>query len=61
MIKNIRSYIETINLKRTTLLLIASRISEDEVKALREIFNKLDKDGNGVLTIDELKDGMLKA
>ena len=52
---------ETINLKRTTLLLIASRIPEEEIKGLREIFSKLDKDGNGVLSIDELKDGMLKS
>lgn len=53
-----RNYIETVNFKRTTLTLIASRIPEDQIKALREAFSKFDKNGDGKLTVDELKEGV---
>lgn len=53
-----RNYIDSVNFKRTTLTLIASRIPEDQIKALREAFSKFDKNGDGKLTIDELKEGV---
>ncbi len=53
-----KNYIESVNFKRTTLTLIASRIPEDQIKALREAFSKFDKNGDGKLTMDELKDGV---
>lgn len=53
-----RNYIESVNFKRTTLTLIASRIPEDQIRALREAFSKFDKNGDGKLTIDELKEGV---
>lgn len=58
VLTNMRGYIETINFKRTTLTLIASRIPEDQIKALREAFGKFDKNGDGRLTIAELKEGV---
>jgi calcium-dependent protein kinase len=42
---------ETINFKRTTLTLIASRIPEDQIKVLRDAFSKFDKNGDGRLTL----------
>jgi hypothetical protein len=51
VIKNITNYMDAINFKRTTLTLIASRIPEDQITALREAFGKFDLDGDGRLTI----------
>jgi Ca2+-binding EF-hand superfamily protein len=53
-----KNYMDTINFKRTTLTLIASRIPEDQIKALRDAFGKFDKNGDGRLTLQELKDGV---
>lgn len=53
-----RNYIDSVNFKRTTLTLIASRIPEDQIKALRDAFGKFDTDGDGKLTIKELKAGV---
>ena len=58
VIKNMSSYIESQNFKRTTLTLIASRIPEDQIKALRETFGQFDKNGDGKLTLEELKIGI---
>lgn len=55
---NMRNYIESVNFKRTTLTLIASRIPDDQIKALREAFSKFDKNGDGKLTLEELKEGV---
>lgn len=60
VIKNMSSYIESQNFKRTTLTLIASRIPEDQIKALRDTFSQFDKNGDGKLTIEELKIGIKK-
>jgi len=54
------SYIDSQNFKRTTLTLIASRIPEDQIKALRETFSQFDKNGDGKLTSSELKIGIRK-
>ena len=48
----------SINFKRTTLTLIASRIPEDEITSLRLAFGKFDKNGDGRLTLAELKEGL---
>jgi len=48
----------SLQLKRTTLSFIASRIPEDQIIQLRQAFNKLDKNGDGQLTVEELKTGI---
>jgi len=45
-------------LRQTTLTYIASRIPESQIKELREAFTKFDKNGDGQLTHQELKDGI---
>jgi len=60
VVKNMKNYMDTINFKRTTLTLIASRIPEDQIKALRDAFSKFDRDGDGKLTLVELKEGVSK-
>jgi len=49
---------DSLQLKRTTLSLIASRIPEDQIQSLRMAFTKMDKNGDGSLTFEELKQGM---
>ena len=58
VVKNMQNYMDTINFKRATLTLIASRIPEDQIKNLREAFSKFDKNGDGKLTLLELKEGI---
>ena len=40
--------------------MIASRIPEDQIKALRDTFSQFDKNGDGKLTSQELKLGITK-
>ncbi len=54
------SYMDSINMKRTTLTFLASRIPEDQIKALREAFSTFDRNGDGKLTVKELKEGIHK-
>jgi len=54
------SYMDTVNLKRTTLTFIASRIPEDQISSLRDVFSKFDTNGDGRLNLEELKAGVKK-
>ena len=53
-----QNYMDSVQLKRTTLSFIASRIPEDQIQCLRDAFGKMDKNGDGQLTIEELKEGL---
>ena len=55
---NMQSYMDSVQLKRTTLSFIASRIPEDQIQTLRQAFSKMDKNGDGQLTFEELKSGL---
>ena len=55
---NMQNYMDSLQLKRTTLSLIASRIPEDQILSLRQAFSKMDKNGDGQLTYEELKEGL---
>jgi len=43
------------------LHVIASQLGEAEIKALRDTFTKLDSNGDGKMTVSELKEGISKA
>lgn len=60
VIKNMRHYIDSINFKKTAMTLIASRIPEQDVFSLRQIFTTFDRNGDGRLTLNELKEGINK-
>ncbi|CAI7763322.1 unnamed protein product [Closterium sp. NIES-54] len=45
-------------LKRLTLKLIASRVSDAEAMGLREMFKAMDGDGSGTISLAELRDGV---
>ncbi len=47
-------------LQKAVLTFIASRLKEDEIKNLKEIFSALDKNLDGTLTLDEIKEGLSK-
>merc|ERR1712232_90196 len=43
------------------LHIIANQLNEDQIKALRETFMSLDGNGDGKLTVNEMKEGIQKA
>lgn len=38
---------------------VAQHMSEDEVRGLRALFESIDTDGSGTITLDELRQGLL--
>ncbi|KAD5961586.1 hypothetical protein R6Q59_014750 [Mikania micrantha] len=45
-------------LKKMALKVIASKLSEEEIAGLKQIFKMIDTDNNGYITFEELKDGL---
>jgi len=60
-VDNLRGFQSQNKLKKAALHIIAGQLNEDEIKKLREAFTSLDKNGDGLLTHAELKDGLGKA
>jgi calcium-dependent protein kinase len=58
VINNMQNYLTHVNLKKTTLTFIASRIPEDQITNLRQAFAKFDKNGDGKLSHQEIRDGL---
>ncbi|KAF6153651.1 hypothetical protein GIB67_027518 [Kingdonia uniflora] len=46
--------------KRKALRVIADHLSNEEVDGIREMFKKIDTDNDGIVSVDELKVGLLK-
>jgi calcium-dependent protein kinase len=59
-VDNLQQYKNTNKLKKAVLVFIASRLNESDIKNLKEIFNTLDKNKDGTLTIDEVREGISK-
>ncbi len=55
-----KSYTQANKFKKAVLTFIASRLKDDEIKNLKDIFSSLDKNNDGTLTFDEIKDGCSK-
>mmetsp|Transcript_42202 Transcript_42202/g.99028 ORF Transcript_42202/g.99028 Transcript_42202/m.99028 type:complete len:507 (+) Transcript_42202:77-1597(+) len=55
-----RSFQAKNKLVKTALRMIAWRLSDGELKSLRETFVAFDTNGDGILTINELKEGLSK-
>ena len=53
-------YISGSVLKKITLLFIASRLDENEIRHLKKIFESFDKGKDGQISIDELKKGLIQ-
>lgn len=54
---SLKSFNNYDKLKKVALTYIASQLSENEISELGKLFKKIDKNGDGVLTIDEMKAG----
>jgi len=56
----LRNFINASKLQKAVLTCMASQLSEHEIMDLRKAFLSLDKNGDGTITIDELKEGLAK-
>jgi calcium-dependent protein kinase len=45
-------------LRKAALVVIASNLTQEEVGSLGDIFRRIDKDGDGVMTLTELDDAI---
>lgn len=42
-------------LKKAALVVMAKSLSQDEINGLQQLFRSIDADGNGTITVDELR------
>eukprot|EP00929_Paragymnodinium_shiwhaense_P096473 TRINITY_DN5805_c0_g2_i1.p1 TRINITY_DN5805_c0_g2~~TRINITY_DN5805_c0_g2_i1.p1 ORF type:complete len:511 (+),score=145.46 TRINITY_DN5805_c0_g2_i1:125-1657(+) len=61
LIDNLKGFRSTNKLKKAALNVIATQLSDSQIKALTDTFQQLDADGDGQLTAQELKEGLAKA
>lgn len=47
-------------LKKLAIRIIAETLSEEEIAGLKEIFTEMDRDNDGAISFEELKEGLLK-
>jgi len=57
---NLKAFQSQTKLKKIALQVIANQCSDDQLASLRETFQALDLNGDGFLTVEELKSGMEK-
>merc|ERR1712166_1524530 len=60
-VDSLRGFRSTNKLKKAALTVIANNLNEDQIKNLRDIFMKLDSNGDGKMTVAELKEGIEKS
>jgi len=60
-VDNLRGFRSQNKLKKAALHIIAGELSDSAIKNLRETFQALDKNGDGLLTSAEMKEGLEKA
>ena len=59
--QNFKNYMETNEFKKIVMLFIASRLGENEIKDLKEIFKAFDKNNDGQIGYNEFEQGLLKS
>lgn len=57
---NMKNYLNASKFKKAVLTFIASRLKDDEIHSLRDIFCTLDKNNDGTLNYEEIKEGCKK-
>merc|ERR1719214_457768 len=60
-VDHLRSFRGQNKLKKAALQIIASQLNDTQIKGLRETFQALDDNGDGLLTAQEMKEGLQKA
>jgi len=61
LIDNLRGFRSQNKLKKAALHIIANQLNDDQIKNLRETFTSLDKNGDGLVTLAEMKEGLQKS
>mmetsp|Transcript_27553 Transcript_27553/g.64214 ORF Transcript_27553/g.64214 Transcript_27553/m.64214 type:complete len:500 (+) Transcript_27553:23-1522(+) len=61
LVDNLKGFRSQNKLKKAALHVIASQMSDAQIKDLRETFIAMDENGDGLLTVKELEEGMHKA
>jgi len=61
MVENLRGFRSGNKLKKAALNIIAGQLGDEQIKKLRETFMALDNNGDGLLTPNEMKEGLAKA
>merc|ERR1712048_550190 len=60
-VDNLRGFRSQNKLKKAALHIITNQLNEEQIKALRDTFMQLDGNGDGKLTVNEMKEGIQKA
>lgn len=58
MLQDLKRFIDASILKKAILLDIAYIIPSNKVKNLENIFKEIDKNGNGLISLEEMKAGL---
>ena len=58
--KYFKDYVQSNLIKKISLLFIASRLDENEIENLKKIFTAFDKQKNGQISYEELKQGLVQ-
>jgi calcium-dependent protein kinase len=58
IVENMKGFRSQNKLKKAALHVIASQLGEAQIKALRDTFMALDENGDGLLTVNEMKEGL---
>jgi len=61
LVNKLRGFRSQNKFKKAALHIIAGQLRDDDIKALRGVFTALDTNGDGMLTIVEMRDGLNKA
>merc|ERR1719498_420092 len=60
LVDNLRGFRSQNKLKKAALHVIAGQLGESQIKNLRDTFMALDENGDGLLTVNEMKEGLKK-
>jgi len=61
LVENLRGFRSQNKLKKAALQIIAGQLDESQIRGLRDTFTALDANGDGLLTLSELKSGLDRA
>jgi calcium-dependent protein kinase len=61
LVDNLKGFRSTNKLKKAALHVIAGQLDESQIKNLRTVFLQLDDNGDGLLSVQEMRDGLAKA